>query len=232
MNRQTTIPTTLVQRIILERDLTDTRSLVYTADDGTEVVFDIRSITAAERQEIRDSHNLSFPTPPVVQGSLGSPQFDLQDEAFQEKLHEWNRTLSRSVLAAALGVNEGAVTLIEQTLPREFVNKLFATIELLNGIQSDPLVDLVREALWAPEVLTWLETATPDADNIKITDTPLYREMDTMIGCGLTLDQWEKLSPRHKIMYINFHTYKQAREGYITTMAEKSAKEKANRGIR
>lgn len=224
MAQTTKIPTNLVQRIILERDLTDSRIITYTLPDGSEAEFVIQTLTAEEKDKIRKEYDKFFPTPPVVQSKLGTAQFDLEDEQFQDALQKWNLRLSKAVLASTLGVSEREVNLIEQCFPREFVNKLFATIELLNGIQSDPLIDLVREAIWSPEVTTWIETSPPKPDSIKVSDTPLFREMEAMIACGLTLDQWEKLSPRHKIMYLNHHTYKVAREAYVTEMAEKKAK--------
>jgi len=166
----------------------------------------------------------------VTSNALGVAQFDLENQAYQDALSNWNDRLARGVLAASLGISEEEVAVIEGSFSRSFVNKLFATIELLNGIQSDPLVDLVREAMWAPEVTTWLETATPKDDGIRLTDTPLFREMEAMIAAGITLAEWEKLSPRHKIMYLNHFTYKQAREAYITESAEKKAKADAAKG--
>jgi len=225
------IPVNLVQRIILERDLTDSKEIVYTTPDGKPVSFVIRTLTMEEKQKIRSKYDQFFPIPPVVQGKLGAPQFDLEEAQFQEALLKWNADLSRGVLAATLGVDDASVTLIEASFPREFVNRLFATIELLNGIQSDPLTELVREALWAPEVVTWLETSPDKGDGIKLSDTPLFREMEAMNTARLTLSDWEKLSPRHKIMYMNYHAYKAAREAYITDQSEKRAKDKAARRV-
>lgn len=226
----TKIPVSLIRRILLERDLSDSRTLDYELPSGEVAEFTINTISQEEKQSIRKRYDKFFPTPPVIHDRLGIPQFDLEDAKFQEDIHEWNQMLSRGVLAATLGITDEEVTLIEQSCPRVFVNKLFATIELLNGIQSDPLVELVKEAIWAPEVMSWLETSVAPIDTIKVTDTPLYREMESMTSAGLDLDQWENLSPRHKIMYINFHTYKQAREAYIQEMTEKKSK-KLTRGM-
>lgn len=219
------IPINLVQRILLERDLVDSRDVFYTLPDGSEATFTIRTLSPDEKLGIRQAYDKFFPSPPVTQNSLGGAQFDLEDAGFQEALQEWNQKLSKGVLAATLGIEEADVVTIEQKFPREFVNRLFATIELLNGIQSDPLIDLVREAIWAPEVLSWLETSKPKNDDIKIADTPLFREMQAMTAAGLNLDEWEKLSPRHKIMYLNFHTYTAAREAYIHEKTEQKSKE-------
>jgi hypothetical protein len=219
------IPVNLVQRIILERDLTDSRSVTYDLPDGTVAEFVIHTLTNEQKLEIRRTYDKFFPTPPTITTKAGIVQFDLEDEAYQKKLQDWNLRLSRGVLAATLKITEEEVALIELQFPREFVGELFAKIELLNGIQSDPLIDLVRDAMWAPEVLTWLETHKGNDDGVKVSDTPLFREMEAMVACGLTLAQWEDLSPRHKIMYLNYHTYKTAREAYIHDMSEKKIKD-------
>jgi len=225
------IPVNLVQRIILERDLTDSRIVPYTLPSGERVEFVIHTLSNEEKQAIRREYDKHFPTPPVMADKVGVTRFNLEDEAFQRSLQEWNLKLSRGVLAAALKITEDEVAYIEANFPRDFVAELFATIELINGIQSDPLIDLVREAMWSPEVLTWLETHRSDDNATKVTDTPLFREMEAMIGCGLTLDQWEALSPRHKIMYLNFHAYKCAREAYLSEMAEKKIKDNQQRRV-
>jgi hypothetical protein len=219
------IPVNLVQRIILERDLTDSRTVPYTLPTGETAEFTIYTLSNEEKQAIRREYDKHFPTPPVVTDKVGATRFNLDDEAFQRSLQEWNLKLSRGVLAATLKITEEEVAYIEANFPRDFVSELFATIELINGVQSDPLIDLVREAMWSPEVLTWMETHRSDDNATKVTDTPLFREMEAMVACGLTLDQWEALSPRHKIMYLNFHTYKGAREAYMHEMSEKKIKD-------
>ena len=226
------LPPELVRRIVLERELLDSRRVTYTLPSGERAEFVIKSLSHEEKNRVRDHYDRFFPTPPVTSNSLGIAQFDLENTNYQLALQSWNERLARGVLAASLEISEDEVEFIEQNFSRSFVGKLFATIELLNGIQSDPLVDLVRDAIFAPEVMTWMEAAPIKEDGIRLTDTPMFREMEAMIAAGLTLHEWENLSSRHKILYLTHHTYKAVREAYITDCAEKKAKIDAAKGAR
>lgn len=205
----------LVQRLLLERDLVDSRDIVYETPDGLTIVFTIRTLSAEEKTGIKKKFDMSFPVPPTKSFERGLARFDIMDPGYQKRLEVWSQGLSRGVLAETIGVSVPDIEYIERLFPVEFVNHLFSSIELINGIQSDPLAELIREAMWAPEVLTFLEKHQTPAGGLTISETPLFREIDCLVAAGLSLREWECLSPREKMTYVNWYDYKVAKEAYI-----------------
>ena len=226
-----TVSDKIVQRLLLERDLMDSREIVYEAPDGVEIVFSIRTLTTDEKTALRKYYDTSFPVPPVVTTNLGLARFNVTDETYQARLSEWSLSLSRGVLAETIGLSEQDIEALEGMFPPVFVQHLFSTIELINGVQSDPLADLIREAMWAPEVLTFAERHQPAEGGVKITETPLFREIDCMIAAGLKLRDWELLSPREKMTYMNWRDYSQAKEAYVQDSYDKKNNVKTRRGL-
>ena len=210
--------TRLIERLVVERDLQDSRVLSVTLADGTSLSFDIHTISLEEKNKLRKDYNAKFPAPPViVHDTPGGKvaQFDLQSEDYQKKIVDWQTELSKAVLATSCGLEVADVIELERILTNEQYTQLHSTVELLNGVHSEPMADLLRDAMWSPEVATWIETYKPsDPNGLKITDTVLFRELECMIAAGLSLRDWEDLSPRERLTYLEWHNYKQAREAY------------------
>jgi hypothetical protein len=208
----------LLERMLLERDLVDTREIKIPTKDGTEVAFSLKTLTSEQKTEIKARWDATFPVPPVktVQTPVGSmARFDLENPDYHERLSKWHQGLQRDFLAATLGITAEEFASIEELFPDGVLSPLFGTAELINGIQSEPLMELVKEAIWAPEVLTWLETYKGKPDDLKISDTPLFREIECVVAAGLTLEQWGKLPARQKLLYITWHDAKSFREAYV-----------------
>lgn len=208
----------LIERMLLERDLTDERSVPINLPDGTRLEVNIRTLDPKVKQEIKSTWDAKFPAPPVV--TIDTPggkmaKFDLADKDYRERLGKWHDGLARDFIAATLGITPDELDHMERSFPTADLAPLFGTVELINGIQSEPLMDLVRDALWAPEVLAWVETYRGEPDDLKITDTPLYREMECVVAAGLTLDQWGSLSARKKMLYLTWFDAKTFREAYV-----------------
>lgn len=211
----------LIQRLLLERDLRDSRMLSYMAADGSEVEFELKTLTRQEKDELKALYDKTFPVPPIAASENGTAQFDLESTEYQIRLSEWSQSLTYGILAKTIGIEADGIRWIECHFPPKFVTELFSTVELINGIHSDPLADLVRESMWAPEVLAWVETSKPKHPDLKLSETALYREIDCMIAAGLSMEQWNKLSPRERMIYMNWNDYTKAKEGYISDFFEK-----------
>lgn len=207
-----------LERLVVERDLHDSRVLSFTCPDGTLLEFQISTLSADAKREILTRLDKEFPIPPTVVIPIpnmpGAVRFDLEDTEYLKKLDAWHQRLAHELLGASAGLTGEEIQDLPQILPAEFIHQLHKTIELINGIQSEPLMDLIRDAMYAPEVLTWTETYKPKAGGCVITDTPLFREFEAMVECGLRLDEWKKLLPREKVLYMTFHESRKFREAY------------------
>ena len=215
---QKTIETRLIERMLLERDLTDVRVVPITLEDGTVIEFTLRTLPAEQKRHIRAEWDQKFPVPPTITvDTPGGPlaKFDLENKAYHDLLGKWQVGLANAFLAATLGITVEELRDLESQFPAGTLTPVFGTAELINGIQSEPLMDLIREALWAPEVLAWVETYKGEPDDLQISDTPLYREMECIVASGLTLDQWQQLSARQKMLYMTWHDAKTFREAYV-----------------
>lgn len=216
-----TMETGIIQRMLLERDLHVLRDEEVVLDDGSVITFAVNTLPNEAKQEIRRVWDQTFPVPPVVSltmpNSVPVSQFDLEDKSFRAALTVWYQGLANSLFAATLGLSDDDYDKLEHLLPALELARLIAVCELVNGIQSEPLSDLLRDAIMAPEVTRWLETDAKrtDPDDISITDTPLYREIDAALSCGLNLAQWRALSARDRLTYTIFHDAKGLREAYI-----------------
>jgi hypothetical protein len=182
-------------------------------------MFELATITAEQKRDVRKEYDGNFPVPPVI--AVKTPQgavarFNLEDTAYQAQLSEWHDSLSYAVLAATMGMIVSEVKALELLLPNDFMSELFSTAELINGIQSEPLADLIKDSIWSPEVLTWVETYRSKGDDISITDKPLYRQMEAMVAAGWKFLDWESATPRERLLLLNWYDYKQLREAYIS----------------
>lgn len=227
-----------LERMLLERDLQDERELVFEAPGGQVIKFKIQTISNEIRREVKRAWDDKFPVPPLkyIQTQVGIfPTFDLEDQDYIDRLRQWDAGYSKDLRARALGISAHEFDILEKALPDDFLGKLFQTIELLNGIQSLPLETLVRDAVWAPEVQTWAESYIPDGESIKITDTPLFRQMDCIIASGLTLEKWEQLSARERLLYMAWYDAKNMKEAYLSWWQNEKLKnngQRKNRHIR
>jgi hypothetical protein len=224
---QNPLETRLIERMLLERDLTDERSVPIKLQDGTEIEAHLRTLDPETKRRIKGEWDLKFPVPPVV--SIPTPsgpmaKFDLEDKDYHLRLEKWHEGLAREFLAATLGITVDEFSQLEKSFPQDTLMPLFGTVELINGIQSEPLMDLVREALWAPEVLAWVETYKGDPDDLKISDTPLYREMECVVAAGLNLNLWREMSARQKMLYLTWYDAKTFREAYVNWHTVKKTK--------
>ena len=206
-----------LERLILERDLLDRRVLSLETGDGTLILFRLKSLSDAKKVEITARYDRLFPMPPVKTtpspvGNLVS--FDLENAGYKEQLLQWQTKLGMAFLAETLGVPLECVEQIDSTFPQNVVSELQTTVQLINGTHSEPLMNLVREAMWAPEVLTWIETYKPDDPDFTITDTSLFHEMEVIVASGHTRESWQKLSARDRIIYMAWHDAKSAKEAY------------------
>jgi len=205
-------------RLVAERELITSKTLELTAG-GCSITFCLETINADAKRKLKAGYDERFPVPPVIvhKTPVGTAaRFDLESEAYQAKLTEWYESLSYGVLGSTLGLTDDEVRDLENCLPAEFMSELFSTASLINGVQSEPLADIIKDAMWAPEVLAWIETYKAKGDEVQVTDTPLFRQMEAMIEAGFTFRQWDDLSPRERMLVINWHEYKMVREGYIS----------------
>lgn len=222
------LETRLIERMLLERDLTDERKVPIPLPDGTQIEFHLKTLDRETKQRIRSAWDLTFPVPPIT--TIPTPagpmaKFDLEDPDYHARLGKWHEGLSRDFLAATLGITGDEFDELEKNFPSGTLSPLFGTVELINGIQSEPLMDLVRDALWAPEVLAWVETYKGEPDDLKISDTPLYREMECIVAAGLNLEQWKGMSARQKMLYLTWFDAKTFREAYVNWHTAKKTKQ-------
>lgn len=225
--------TRLIERMLLERDLTDTRVVPISLEDGTVIEFTLRTLSAEEKRAIRTEWDRRFPVPRTITVEMPTgpmAKFDLEDKDYHDRLGKWQVGLGNAFLAATLGITPDELDELERQFPPGALSPVFGTAELINGIQSEPLMDLVKEALWAPEVLAWVETYRGEPDDLQISDTPLYREMECIVAAGLTLDQWQQLSARQKMLYLSWYDAKTFREAYVNWHTAKKT-EGARRNI-
>lgn len=206
-----------VIRLVAERELHTSRILELQAGDCT-IIFELATIPAELKLRVRKDYDENFPVPPVVshQTPIGNiARFNLEDAEYQVQLAAWHDSLTYGVLSATMGLTEQEVRELEGLIPASFMMELSSTAELINGVQSEPLADLIKEALWAPEVLAWIESYRSKGDEVKITDKPLFRQMEAMLAAGMNFKQWDELTPREKMLILNWHDYKAIREAYI-----------------
>ncbi len=207
-----------VERLVVERDLIDHRVLSFATLDGTLIDFELVTIENHRKQEVRDRLDQLFPVPPTI--AYATPigpitRFDLESEAYHKLLLDWQINVSTELLGLSMGISGEDVSFLYKNFPSTFITEMQSMIELINGIQSEPMSDLVRDAMYAPEILAWLESYKPKPGELQISDTVLFREMSCIVECGLKLDEWKALSQRQKMIYLTFHDYKIIREGYI-----------------
>ena len=221
-----------VIRLVAERELHTSRTLELQADDCI-LIFELATIPADLKLRVRKDYDEHFPVPPVVShatpiGNLA--RFNLDDPAYQQQLVVWHESLTYGVLSATMGLSEAEVRDLENSLPAAFMMELSSTAELINGVQSEPLADLIKEAMWAPEVLAWIESYRSKGDEVKITDKPLFRQMEAMLAAGMNFKQWDELTPREKMLILNWHDYKAIREAYINwwTLSKNATGESKN----
>ena len=227
--QQTELSEKLVERLVVERDLTDSRELDFELEDGSLLSFTITTITNEQKNAIKKRYDPQFPAPPLetYDTPLGSiVRFDLTDQDYKLKIKAWEQKMSRAVLADSLGISEDQAQALESTLTFPQYTKLRSAVELINGVHSEPMADLVKDAMWAPEVSTWLQTYKPKIDSIKITDTILFKEMECVIAAGMTLRQWDQCSPRERMLYLEWFAFKNAKEAYINWWTYERSKEK------
>lgn len=224
--------TRLIERLVVERDLTDSRDLSVELADGTRLLFNVHTVSLDEKNALRLHYNAKFPAPPVLVHNtpVGRvAQFDLQNPEYQSKIIAWQAELSKAVLATSCDLTVEEVLELEKILTHEQYSELHSTVELINGVHSEPMQTLVRDAMWAPEIESWLATYKGEPDGVKITDTVLFREMECIVAAGLTLRDWEGLSPRERMTYLEWHSFRQARESYQNWWAYSRPKEKAQK---
>ena len=221
------LETRLIERMLLERDLSDERIVPISLPNGSTMEIPLRTLDKETKQRIKDAWDVKFPVPPIM--SIQMPtgpmaKFDLDDADYRVRLSKWHDGLAREFIAATLGITPAEFQELEGTFPSGTLAPLFGTVELINGIQSEPLMDLVKDALWAPEVLTWVETYKGEGDDLKITDTPLFREMECVVSAGLTLEQWKQMSSRQKMIYLTWYDAKTFREAYVNWHTNKKSR--------
>ena len=207
-------------RLIAERELHTTKTVELVAG-GCAIIFDLTTIPYSLKRVIRKQYDLDFPVPPVVIHTTPAgnfARFDVENKDYQEKLTEWQCTQSYGVLAGTLGMSVDEVKDLESHLPCNLMEELFSTSELINGVQSEPLADLIKESIWSPEVMAWIENYTPPPGNndIKISDKPLFRQIDAMLTAGLDFERWEAMTPRERMLIMSWYDYKNVKEGYVS----------------
>lgn len=205
-------------RLVAERELIASSDVIISSDDA-DITFHLSTISAEDKRRLRHTHDQGFPVPPVV--SVPTPggavaRFDLESADYQKELDRWHEQMSYGVLAATLGVEVAEVKMLEHLLPNDAMLQLFSTAELINGVQSDPLADLIKESIWSPEVLTWLASQKPKADEVQIADTSLFRQMEAMAAAGWKFGDWESATPRERLLLLHWYDYRCMREAYVT----------------
>ncbi|MCK7507723.1 MAG: hypothetical protein MZV70_29195 [Desulfobacterales bacterium] len=85
-------------------------------------------------------------------------RYNLEDDGYLQQVHDWQSHVGRLFLSSALSISYEDCVWLENHFPYNWFNELKSTVELLNGVHSAPLQDLLEDAMWSPEVATWIST--------------------------------------------------------------------------